>query len=669
MFATTSPEESPLMTARFSLPPPADVAAHFRQMVFGAVLHLGEAGERDGGNWPFLAAYRTACAASVGRADLPAAQWLAALGRQQGVDGLPFGRLARMGIAMLPRLLLASIAMVDEDPLLGQLLEPGGGYPTTGGLVAGWREGPDGDRAAAVRDAVTDLVECGLVELLDPDLPRIERRLRVPGPVLDALSGAPPRLEGARLLAAKDLPAPAQWLPPCEEVTGPERLGKLLAADPARLVLVRGPGRNGRRMLLRAAARVAGLNVLEVGEAVIADPARWQMAGTMAGLCGAMIVGKLEPGPGETVGLGPLRRFNGPIGLALQGSGAVLSEGALAAVTVALPAPDRAARERQWRACGAGALAATLAESTMTLGTIARAAIGARTAAELAGRKKPTRADVRDAARTLRDARLDALATPIDVSSEPEPLFLDPREQDEFAALLLRARHREALGHEHGRGRGVRALFAGPSGTGKTLAARQIASQLGKDVFRIDLAATVSKYIGETEKSLDRALSAAEERDIVLLLDEGDALMARRTDISSSNDRYANLETNFLLQRIESFDGIILVTSNDAGRIDEAFARRFDAVVTFRPPDAVTRLAILTSLLGQHGISPWLLDEVACRCQLTGGQLRNVILHARLLALDRGGGIDDEVLRAALTREYRKAGAFCPLKPVLAATG
>ena len=248
-------------------------------------------------------------------------------------------------------------------------------------------------------------------------------------------------------------------------------------------------------------------------------------------------------------------------------------------------------------------------------------------------------------------------------------MFLDTREQGEFDALMLRARHRERLGGDLGQGVGVRALFAGPSGTGKTLAARHVADRLGKDLYRIDLAATVSKYIGETEKCLERALSAAEELDVVLLLDEGDALMARRTDVGSSNDRYANLETNFLLQRIESFEGVILVTSNDADRIDPAFARRLDAVVTFRLPDAVMRRRILANQLGGHAISAPLLDDVACRCTLTGGQLRNVALHARLLALERDSRPDDATLRAAIEREYRKAAAICPLKPAPVSTG
>jgi SpoVK/Ycf46/Vps4 family AAA+-type ATPase len=205
-------------------------------------------------------------------------------------------------------------------------------------------------------------------------------------------------------------------------------------------------------------------------------------------------------------------------------------------------------------------------------------------------------------------------------------------------------------------------MFTGPSGTGKTLAARLLAATLGKDLYRIDLSATVNKYIGETEKNLEHAFSAAEELDVVLLLDEGDALMTARTDVATANDRYANLETNFLLQRIETFNGILLVTTNAADRVDKAFSRRMDVVVAFRTPDNVQRYDILRMHLPDHAVNDDLLQEIAHRCMLTGGQLRNVALHAQLLALQSGGCVSDDDLRAALLREYRKTGAPCPLR-------
>jgi SpoVK/Ycf46/Vps4 family AAA+-type ATPase len=208
----------------------------------------------------------------------------------------------------------------------------------------------------------------------------------------------------------------------------------------------------------------------------------------------------------------------------------------------------------------------------------------------------------------------------------------------------------------------VRALLAGGSGTGKTLAARLLAASLGKDVYRVDLAATVNKYLGETEKNLNQAFAAAEELDVVLLLDEGDALMASRTDVGSANDRYANLETNFLLQRIESFDGILIVTSNAAERIDKAFARRMDVVVNFRLPDERQRYRILGAQLDADSIDDELLQEIASRCNFTGAQIRNFVLHARLLSLKAGSPLGAEHLHAALSREYRKTGGRCPLR-------
>jgi SpoVK/Ycf46/Vps4 family AAA+-type ATPase len=149
----------------------------------------------------------------------------------------------------------------------------------------------------------------------------------------------------------------------------------------------------------------------------------------------------------------------------------------------------------------------------------------------------------------------------------------------------------------------------------------------------------------------------------VLLLDEGDALMTARTDVSSSNDRYANLETNFLLQRIEQYSGILLVTTNAVDRIDRAFARRMDVVIHFRSPDEHRRYEILRLHLGPHELEDAVLQEIAWRCALTGGQIRNVVQHARVLALDAERDMSGDDLRSAVHREYRKTGAQCPLKP------
>ena len=216
--------------------------------------------------------------------------------------------------------------------------------------------------------------------------------------------------------------------------------------------------------------------------------------------------------------------------------------------------------------------------------------------------------------------------------------MLDHGADDELATLLLRCRYRERLAAEGVTAdRGVRALFSGPSGTGKTLAARYVAGCLSQDIYRVNLASVVNKYIGVTEKNLDKVLTIAEELGVVLLLDEGDSLMAKRTDVYDANDRYANLETNFLLQRLEGFSGIVLITSNQAARIDRAFLRRIDITVDFLPPRSEQRWQILAAHLpARHAVSDATLTEIARRCPLNGGVIRNAALHASLLAMEDG---------------------------------
>jgi SpoVK/Ycf46/Vps4 family AAA+-type ATPase len=173
----------------------------------------------------------------------------------------------------------------------------------------------------------------------------------------------------------------------------------------------------------------------------------------------------------------------------------------------------------------------------------------------------------------------------------------------------------------------------------------------------------VNKYIGETEKNLHRVLTRAEELDVILLLDEGDALLGQRTQVKSANDRYANLETDYLLQRLENYQGIVVITTNAREHIDDAFQRRMDVVVNFIPPQAQERWQIWQLHLPEnHTVDQPYLEDVACRCTMTGGQIRNAALHATLLALEHNGGRPTHwQIDEALQSEYRKAGAVCPM--------
>jgi hypothetical protein len=225
--------------------------------------------------------------------------------------------------------------------------------------------------------------------------------------------------------------------------------------------------------------------------------------------------------------------------------------------------------------------------------------------------------------------------------------------------LLFLCQHHAAV-EFHGRV-GVKALLTGPSGTGKTLAARALANGLRRPLYRIDLSAVVSKWVGETEKNLRTALAAAELAGAVLLFDEGDALFGKRGEVSKGTDRYANIEVSYLLQALEAFDGIAIVTSNLRSNIDEAFERRFDVAIEFTPPPHRERALIWRQELAEAGaaLPSNLLSEVARRAELTGGSIAAAARLARVLAHQRGDVLVSESdVRTAVHSEFLKLGSL-----------
>jgi SpoVK/Ycf46/Vps4 family AAA+-type ATPase len=207
--------------------------------------------------------------------------------------------------------------------------------------------------------------------------------------------------------------------------------------------------------------------------------------------------------------------------------------------------------------------------------------------------------------------------------------------------------------------RGVKAMFAGPSGTGKTLAARALASHLDLPLYRIDLASVVSKWVGETEKNLSRAFEAAEIAGAVLLFDEGDALLAKRGEISRGTDRYANLEVSYLLQAVEAHDGVVIVTTNQKQNIDTAFQRRFDLIVEFTPPSAEARVLLWRQELGSSGaaLAPDFMQALGA-ADLSGGNIAGAARLARAISQGRGeGAVTAEDVRHAVAAEFRKLGS------------
>jgi SpoVK/Ycf46/Vps4 family AAA+-type ATPase len=263
--------------------------------------------------------------------------------------------------------------------------------------------------------------------------------------------------------------------------------------------------------------------------------------------------------------------------------------------------------------------------------------------------------------------RLRTLAQPVERHVEADALVLSPALQRRFDALIQRCIQRERLWNDLGptlsnaRNPGVRALFSGDSGTGKTLAASRLASALHAPLFRLDMASLMNKYVGETEKNLSALLDEAAANDAILLLDEADALFGRRSDGDSGGERFANLLTNFLLTRIETHPGIVVLTSNSQARIDDAFTRRFDAVLEFTPPAFEERRRLWANHLGARSPGEQACQLLASYCDLSGGAIRNAVLNAAALQpLSLGQPLQLAVLVTALHEEYRKLGRALP---------
>ena len=258
---------------------------------------------------------------------------------------------------------------------------------------------------------------------------------------------------------------------------------------------------------------------------------------------------------------------------------------------------------------------------------------------------------------------LGALARPLATTRSWDDLVLAADRKQILAELCRHAQHRELVlegwGFRSGLagGRGLTALFTGASGTGKTLAAGLIAGQLGLDGYQIDLASVVSKYIGETEKQLARLFDEAEAASALLFFDEADALFGKRTEVRDAHDRHANIETSYLLQRLDSYDGVVLMASNFRKNMDEAFLRRLQFIVDFPVPEAQERLQIWRRVL-PPGLPRGELDleALASRFVLPGGNIRNIAVAAAFLAAQDGGPLAMHHLVAATRREFQKLG-------------
>jgi ATPase family associated with various cellular activities (AAA) len=265
-----------------------------------------------------------------------------------------------------------------------------------------------------------------------------------------------------------------------------------------------------------------------------------------------------------------------------------------------------------------------------------------------------------DACRWQSRPRLDELAQQIPPSADWENLVLPDSQREILREVAAHVRQRVTVyqtwgfGAKNSRGLGISALFAGSSGTGKTLAAEVLAQELRLDLYRIDLSSVVSKYIGETEKNLRRVFDAAEYGGAILLFDEADALFGKRSEVKDARDRYANIEVSYLLQRMESYPGLAILTTNIKSAIDPAFLRRIRFVTQFPFPDATQRTEIWRRIFPRNTPTEGLDFVKLGRLNVAGGNIRNIALNGAFLAADRGESVQMKHLLRAAQTEYSK---------------
>lgn len=265
-----------------------------------------------------------------------------------------------------------------------------------------------------------------------------------------------------------------------------------------------------------------------------------------------------------------------------------------------------------------------------------------------------------DACRAQSRPRLEDLAQRIEPAASWEDLVLPEQQKQILREIAAHVRQRATVYDTWGfsskgkRGLGISALFTGASGTGKTMAAEVLAQELRLDLYRIDLSSVVSKYIGETEKNLRRVFDAAETGGAILLFDEADALFGKRSEVKDSHDRYANIEVSYLLQRMEAYRGLAILTTNLKEALDTAFLRRIRFVVQFLFPDAQQRVEIWRRIFPDHAPCEGLNPERLGRLNVAGGNIRNIALNAAFLAADAGETVQMKHLLAAARSEYTK---------------
>ncbi|MBZ0314895.1 MAG: ATP-binding protein [Anaerolineae bacterium] len=575
---------------------------------------------------------------------------------------LPLLALAdELGLTSLEVLAIALAAAVEEDAMVGRALiycqSPLGGSRPTLALLASFPSlASEGVHPVDV--LVTGAaIRSGILRLIGDGKPLPEQALMIPPPIRLALSDLDGKWPETTIGLHDEQAVP---LPPSIAVEI-ERYARSLQSGHT-LVIRAGLLEEGR-----AAAALLG-HTLGMRPAFM-EITQLAGSGPWLFLRNLLPVFCLEIGPGERRTLPPLPDYRGPMVVVCGPEGSVETNSL--ALNWFLPTPSPSERATLWKiAVGNDAMAQELAHHHRhSSGRIARLGRLAYRYSAQRGSHHPNMGDVVLAARQGDSMGLETLAQALRDDVTDEALVVPDTLRDDLEMLYLRCRTRDGLVDRLGISTvtryvpGVRALFVGPSGTGKTLAAGWLATRLGLPLFRVDLAAVTSKYIGETEKNLAQLLARAEQSEVVLLFDEADSMFGKRTEIKEANDRFANAQTNYLLQRIENYTGITLLTSNSRARFDTAFTRRLDMILEFPQPGPTERRRLWQAHLGEgHTLKPKELNRLAATIELGGGHIRNAVLAAAVLAHEAGRPIAFADLLIGLSLEYRKLGRQLPVE-------
>ena len=609
----------------------------------------------------------------------PEAQWLASQrdGCESALDDLPaafaawlrdppardrrlIALAATIGLTRAETLAVALSCASETDPMAGRALAwlqtPVGGARPLAGLVASLAQ-RFGEQAPLAALAAGAARSSGLLQADNESRPMPECALTVPQPIVLAL-GDPPAFAWPGLrLGMSDAPPLAPSL--CEASA---RRARALSNRAASALVVRsGHPREAKAVAAEICAGLGARPLFLEGDLPAGlGPWLW-LAAAIPVICA-------ELAPGDRRRLKDIPGWNGPLLVAAGPDGSFERDGdTLPAWRV--PVPGAAERAKLWQiTTGNAELGERLGPAHRhACARIAELARAGRYHAELSGGTSTGPDEIAAAARSGTGGDLGMLAELLPESIPDEALVLPAAIRCELESLTVRCLGRDALADGLGpasRARyrpGVRALLVGPSGTGKTLAAAWLATRLGLPIYRVDLASVTSKYIGETEKNLAQLFARAEHAEVVLLFDEADSLFGKRTDVKDSNDRFANAQTNYLLSRIESYEGIAILTSNTRARFDSAFTRRLDAIVEFSTPGPEERRALWIAHLGHdHGLEPPALNRLAATADLAGGHVRNAVLAAAASARAARRTLCYSDLVHGIAGEYRKLGRQLP---------